>query len=68
MTYPIIVLIIGCCVVYGMMVFVVPKMMDMVKDSGGEVPAITQFVIDISKFFQNWSWVYLLEPLEEGIY
>ncbi|MCB9060392.1 MAG: type II secretion system F family protein [Halobacteriovoraceae bacterium] len=68
MTYPIIVLIIGCCVVYGMMVFVVPKMMDMVKDSGGEVPAITQFVIDISKFFQNWSWVLLIGAIGGGVF
>lgn len=55
MTYPIIVVIIGLAVTWGLMVFVVPQFVDMLKDSGQEIPAVTQFVIDTSNFFQEYT-------------
>ncbi|MBT3234949.1 MAG: type II secretion system F family protein [Bdellovibrionales bacterium] len=62
MTYPIIVLFIGVIVVYGLMVFVVPQFTDMLADSGQEMPGITQFVIDISNWLQEWS-IYMVPGL-----
>lgn len=59
MTYPVIVLVIGILVVAGLMVFVVPQFVAMLEGGGQEVPAITQFVIDVSDFFVNY-WQYLL--------
>jgi type IV pilus assembly protein PilC len=54
MTYPIIVVIVGIAVVIGMMYFVVPKFQEMLQSNGQELPAITQFVIDVSEFMQNY--------------
>lgn len=54
MTYPAIVVVIGIVVVGLMLIFVVPQFLDMLKDTGQEVPAITQFVIDSSLFLQNY--------------
>lgn len=59
MTYPAIVSLVGVAVIYGMMVFVVPKFQEMIEGTGGEMPAITQFVIDISDFLSS-NTVYIL--------
>ncbi len=59
MMYPGVVTVVGLAVVWGMMMFVVPEFQSMLKDTGQETPFITQFVIDISKFLQNWS-LYLV--------
>jgi len=53
MMYPAIVLTIGIVVIIGLMTFVVPTFVGMLEESGNEIPWITQFVIDISEFFQN---------------
>lgn len=55
MTYPAIVLIIGIGVTWGLMVFVVPQFVGMLQESGQEIPAVTQFVIDVSNFFQSYT-------------
>lgn len=55
MTYPFIVSTIGAGVVWGLMTFVVPQFVGMLKESGKEIPAITQFVIDVSGFLENYS-------------
>ena len=55
LTYPTIVLIVGIAVVIGLMVFVVPQFVGMLKESNQEVPAVTQFVINTSNFFQNYT-------------
>src|SRR5690606_5581122 len=52
---PIIVVIVGIIVVFGLMVFVVPQFVDILKDSGQEIPWVTQTVIDVSNFFQNYT-------------
>jgi len=60
MTYPTVVVGIGCLVIWGMMVFVVPKFMEMLTDSGQQVPLITQLVVGTSKFFGEYSVVILV--------
>lgn len=55
LTYPTIVLVVGIAVVIGLMVFVVPQFVGMLKESNQEIPAVTQFVIDTSNFFQNYT-------------
>lgn len=59
LTYPVIVCVIGAGVICGMMVFVVPMFVDMLKESNQEIPWITQFVIDISEFLKSWLLVML---------
>lgn len=53
MMYPIIVTCVGIGVMVVMLVFVIPKFEDMLKQSGQELPAVTQFVIDMSHFVQH---------------
>jgi type IV pilus assembly protein PilC len=55
MTYPAIVVVVGFAVVWGLMVFIVPQFMGMLESSGQEVPWITQFVVDVSNAFQEYS-------------
>lgn len=57
MTYPTIVVIIGVGVTWGLMVFVVPQFVGMLQESNQEIPAVTQFVIDVSDFFQEYTLV-----------
>ena len=54
MMYPTIVVIVGVGVIWAMMVFVVPQFVSIIKDSGKEVPFITQLVIDISDFLKKY--------------
>jgi type IV pilus assembly protein PilC len=55
MTYPMIVVVVGIGVVWGLMVFIVPQFMGMLESSGQEVPWITQFVVDVSNAFQEYT-------------
>lgn len=54
LTYPAIIVGVGTLVVIGLMVFVVPKFVDMLTNSGQEIPGITQFVINVSEFIQEY--------------
>ncbi|MFL5815446.1 MAG: type II secretion system F family protein [Bdellovibrionia bacterium] len=53
MMYPIIVTCIGIGVMVVMLVFVIPKFEEMLKQSGQQLPVVTQFVIDMSHFVQH---------------
>jgi len=55
LTYPTIVVFVGIIVIFGLMVFVVPQFVGMLKDTNQEIPWVTQTVIDISEFFQNYT-------------
>ncbi len=59
MTYPFIVCIIGAGVVWGLMVFVVPQFVGMLQDTGQQIPAVTQLVIDTSDFLGEYS-IYMV--------
>mgnify|MGYP003974334075 CR=1 FL=1 len=59
MTYPAIVVVVGIAVVWGLMVFIVPQFMGMLSQSGQEIPAITQFVVDVSNMFQKYTMTAL---------
>lgn len=55
LTYPVIVVIVGIIVVFGLMTFVVPQFVDILKESNQKIPWVTQVVIDTSAFFQNYT-------------
>jgi len=55
LTYPTIVVVIGLLVLWGLMTFIVPQFVGLLTESGQEIPAVTQFVIDVSDFFQNYT-------------
>lgn len=55
LTYPVIVVIVGILVIFGLMTFVVPQFVEILKDSNQEIPWVTQVVMDVSAFFQNYT-------------
>ncbi len=55
LTYPVIVVIVGIIVIFGLMVFVVPQFVEILKESNQAVPWVTQTVIDISNFFRDYT-------------
>lgn len=58
--YPLIVVIAMLAVSAIMMIFVVPKLTEMYKDFGADLPVVTQILIDTSNFFVNFWWVIAL--------
>lgn len=60
LAYPIVVGILAIGVVIFMLVSVVPTFVDMFADFGGELPAITQFVLNASDFMQKYWWLVML--------
>ncbi|PCH68433.1 MAG: general secretion pathway protein GspF [Bacteroidales bacterium] len=59
-TYPTIVIVTALLVVIFMMNFIVPMFMDIFKRFSGELPALTQMVMDISQAFNRNFLIYLL--------
>ncbi|MCY4643661.1 MAG: type II secretion system F family protein [Bacteriovoracales bacterium] len=59
MTYPAIVCCVGFGVVTMLLIFVVPKFVDIIKSSGQEVPGVTQFVINVSNLFFDYGFFML---------
>ena len=60
LAYPITVGIIAIAVVIFLLVYVVPTFVEMFKDFGGELPAITQFVLSSSEFMQQYWWFVII--------
>lgn len=59
MIYPAAVLVVGFGVTFGLLTFVVPQFESMITASGGELPALTKIVIDISHFCSQYALVIL---------
>jgi type IV pilus assembly protein PilC len=55
--YPIAVIVVAFVVLTVIMIFVIPAFEDVFKSFGGELPAPTQAVIAMSKFFVAWWWL-----------
>jgi type IV pilus assembly protein PilC len=56
MTYPTAVLVIAFIVTAILLIFVVPTFEELFAGFGAELPAFTQWVIELSKFMQEWWW------------
>ncbi|MBQ6492454.1 MAG: type II secretion system F family protein [Erysipelotrichaceae bacterium] len=65
MSYPMFVLAVGVVVLIVIMAFVMPKFTSMFDDLGGEIPAITKVLINITNFFQKW-WLLIIAVLVFG--
>lgn len=44
----------------GMMIFVVPKLTEILKEAGGELPLATKMLIGLSDFFSGYWWLFLI--------
>lgn len=56
LTYPMVMIVVGVLVVIVLMTFVVPNLTSLFTKVGKALPAITQALIAISGFFQNFWW------------
>ncbi len=59
MGYPIAVIVIAIIVVSILLIFVIPVFDGMFKSFGADLPAPTQFVVNLSKFLQEWWWALI---------
>jgi type IV pilus assembly protein PilC len=57
MIYPTMVLIFATLVLIGMLLFLVPIFVDIFKSLGGELPMLTQYVVNASNFLRN-DWMF----------
>ena len=55
--YPAAVIVVSFIVVTILMIFVIPQFEDLFSSFGADLPALTQFLIDLSKFFVQWWWL-----------
>lgn len=62
MIYPMFLGIIIVLVFIFLLVFIVPKFEDMISEMGGEVPVITQIVMNMSYFFRN-NYIFIIIAL-----
>jgi type IV pilus assembly protein PilC len=60
MVYPITIMFVAVGVIGILMVFVIPKVADMFTGMGGELPAITQIVIDMSHFAASYKMIFAI--------
>ncbi len=60
LAYPIVLSIVATFVVFALMVFVVPKVVEQFEDVGQELPLLTRIVIALSEFLASWWWALAL--------
>ena len=60
MVYPITIMVVAVGVVAILMVFVIPKFADMFTGMGGELPMVTQMVIDMSNFAASYKMIFAI--------
>jgi general secretion pathway protein F len=60
LAYPVILAIVAAFVVFALMIFVVPKVVEQFQDIGQQLPFLTRAVIALSSFLASWWWVLLL--------
>jgi general secretion pathway protein F len=60
LAYPIVLAIVASGVVMGLMLFVIPKIVDQFDMAGQKLPLLTRIIIDLSKFIGGWWWLMLL--------
>jgi type IV pilus assembly protein PilC len=66
MLYPTMVLIFATLVLIGMLMFLVPIFVKIFKDLGGELPTLTQYVVNVSDLLRN-DW-YIIFPVLIGLF
>ena len=59
MIYPIVVALVAVAVVIVMLVFVIPRYMDMFDELGVDLPAITRMVVSMSNFVQGFWYIII---------
>jgi type IV pilus assembly protein PilC len=55
--YPAAVMVVAFVVTAILLIFVIPQFENMFKGFGAELPALTQFVVNLSHFFRDYWWI-----------
>jgi type IV pilus assembly protein PilC len=63
MVYPILIGVFAFAVLIGMVLFIIPIFADMFKDLGGELPTITQIMINFSDAMRSYWYLMILVPV-----
>lgn len=59
MIYPIVLTVLALSIVVGMLIFIVPKVVGVFETTGQDLPLLTEILIGLSEFLQNW-WFALV--------
>ncbi len=54
--YPSAIMVVAFVITAILLIFVIPQFEDMFASFGADLPALTRFVIELSKIFQEWWW------------
>ncbi len=65
--YPTAVIVVAFIIVTILMIFVIPQFQDLFSSFGADLPALTMFLINMSKWFQA-NWVYLFVGIAGTVY
>jgi general secretion pathway protein F len=57
MVYPAFIMVFSSLVIAMLMMYVVPRMVEVFVNQGRELPALTRFMIALSDFFRDWMWL-----------
>jgi len=60
LAYPVILAFVAAFVVFALMIFVVPKVVEQFEDVGQSLPLLTRIVIGLSNFLAAWWWALLI--------
>ena len=60
MFYPIAVIVVAFVIVSILMIFVIPQFQELFSNFGADLPALTQMLINMSKWFQSNWWLMLI--------
>jgi type IV pilus assembly protein PilC len=59
MIYPALVLVVVFVVLAAMFLFVIPKLGEVIKEMGAEIPLVTQIILSASDFFRKWGLIVM---------
>lgn len=58
--YPSMMVTVSVLIVTFLLIYIVPKMVDVFEDSGHTLPALTTILLSISNFLQNYIWLLII--------
>lgn len=60
MTYPIAIMVVAFVITVILLIFVIPQFEQLFAGFGADLPAMTKFVVAMSKWMQEWWWAVLI--------
>jgi type IV pilus assembly protein PilC len=63
MVYPVLIGVFAVLVLIGMILFIIPVFADIFKDLGGDLPALTQFMITLSDAMRSYWYLMIVIPI-----